>query len=208
MTIHYVQDLATARIGSLLRLLLRWKGGIWKSVYFDLILWSIGYTIIAVIYRTTLSPQQQRTFALVVQFCSGFDSYMPLVFMLGFFVETVMRRWWMSVKNMGITDDMALTVASYLPGVDETSIRYKRTIVRYMCLFQVLVYRTVSTAVREKYPDFESLVRSGIHNHIFTMKQLLFEFLKAAKFFHLFIHLLHASHRPNVDVEGTVKGAL
>lgn len=61
---------------------------------------------------------------------------------------------------------MALTIANYLRGVDEMSIRYKRTIVRYMCLFQVLVYRTVSTAVREKYPDFESLVRSGINNQI------------------------------------------
>lgn len=47
-----------------------------------------------------------RTFEAVVKFCSKYDSYIPLVFMLGFFVESVIQRWWVAIENIGITDEL------------------------------------------------------------------------------------------------------
>uniref|UniRef100_A0A0N5AL26 Bestrophin homolog n=1 Tax=Syphacia muris TaxID=451379 RepID=A0A0N5AL26_9BILA len=161
MTKNYLNDLATARVGTLIRILFRWKGGLWKSVYLDLIIWCIFYVVFALVYRLALSTSQQKTFEDVAQFLGKYEKYISVVFMLGFFVETVVNRWWAVIENMGITDDMSLTVSCYLDGVDETSVRYKRAIVRYMCLFQALLYRSVSTSVRKKFPNLESFVKEG-----------------------------------------------
>lgn len=46
-------------------------------------------------------------------------------------------------------------------GLDQRTIRYKRAIVRYMCLLQVMVYRSVSTSCKKKYPTLKSIADAG-----------------------------------------------
>jgi hypothetical protein len=45
---------------------------------------------------------------------------------------------------------------------DDYRRKLRRTIVRYMNLSTLLVFRLVSSQVKERFPDYESLVRAGI----------------------------------------------
>uniref|UniRef100_A0A0N5AIL2 Bestrophin homolog n=1 Tax=Syphacia muris TaxID=451379 RepID=A0A0N5AIL2_9BILA len=155
MTIHYNQDLSTATYGSLLRMATRWKGSLWKTVYQDLILWCIGYAILSVVYRT---------YANVVISMQNYEDFLPLTFMLGFYVTLVCTRWWSMIMCIGLIDNLALTVANYLRTLDQRAVQYKRAIVRYMCLLQVMVYRSVSTSCKKKYPTLESIAAAGYLN--------------------------------------------
>lgn len=60
MTINYNLAVSTSKPWTLFKLLLKWRGSIWKAVILELFVWLIFYAIISIIYRTTLSPGQQR----------------------------------------------------------------------------------------------------------------------------------------------------
>lgn len=60
MTINYNLAVSTSKPWTLFKLLLKWRGSIWKAVILELFVWLILYAIISIIYRTTLSPGQQR----------------------------------------------------------------------------------------------------------------------------------------------------
>lgn len=57
MTISYA--------GNFARLLLRWKGSIWKSVWKELTSFLIVYYLIRIVYRYMLNDQQQ--YVIVIQ---------------------------------------------------------------------------------------------------------------------------------------------
>ncbi|VDD93097.1 unnamed protein product [Enterobius vermicularis] len=161
MTIHYNHALSTATYASLLRMAVRWKGSLWKTVYQDLFIWCILYALISVTYRCWLNESQRRTFERVVKTMQDFENFFPLTFMLGFYVTLVCGRWWSMIMSIGLIDNLALTVANYMRGLDQRTIRYKRAIVRYMCLLQVMVYRSVSTSCKKKYPTLKSIADAG-----------------------------------------------
>uniref|UniRef100_A0A183E4I4 Bestrophin homolog n=1 Tax=Gongylonema pulchrum TaxID=637853 RepID=A0A183E4I4_9BILA len=73
--------------------------------------------------------------------------YIPLTFILGFFVDTIVSRWSDIFDNMG---------------EDEPSRWLRRSLVRYLCLTQVLVFRDISVPVRRRFPTLESLIDAGI----------------------------------------------
>ncbi|MFH4984412.1 hypothetical protein AB6A40_011121 [Gnathostoma spinigerum] len=52
MTVSYQLDVSTATLSCFCRLLLRWRGSIWKAVLIELIAWTVCYALITMIYRT------------------------------------------------------------------------------------------------------------------------------------------------------------
>ncbi|VDM13615.1 unnamed protein product, partial [Wuchereria bancrofti] len=60
MTVKYNLAVSTSRPWTLFKLLFRWRGSVWKSVTFELVIWLLFYFIIGIIYRKMLSPQQIR----------------------------------------------------------------------------------------------------------------------------------------------------
>uniref|UniRef100_A0A914PEJ3 Bestrophin homolog n=1 Tax=Panagrolaimus davidi TaxID=227884 RepID=A0A914PEJ3_9BILA len=87
--------------------------------------------------------------------------YIPLTFLLGFFVTIVVDRWKNIFANIGFVDNVAFYIANYVIGNDDETRIAKRNIVRYLCLTQVLVLRDISIKVRKRFPNLDAVVDAG-----------------------------------------------
>ncbi|VDM78732.1 unnamed protein product [Strongylus vulgaris] len=137
MTISYNLDVSSVTTFSFFKLLFRWKGSIWKSVKTELIIWVFFYYVIFCIYRYVLDENSQSTFEKIAAHCDKKLDYIPLQFMLGFFVTVIIDRWKNIFNNMGWIE-------------------------KYLVLSQVLVFRDISLRVRRRFPNLESIVTAGI----------------------------------------------
>lgn len=163
MTISYQLDVSSASALAFSRLLFRWKGSIWKIVYRELIVWTIVYLIITFFYRTDyfLSKQQKAIFEELARYLDTHLSFIPLTFILGFFVTSIVSRWSDIFNNMGYVESQAIFIGNYVQGADRETRLLRRAMARYMCLTQALVFRDISVKVRQRFPNYDSLVKAG-----------------------------------------------
>uniref|UniRef100_T1KBQ6 Bestrophin homolog n=1 Tax=Tetranychus urticae TaxID=32264 RepID=T1KBQ6_TETUR len=63
--------------------------------------------------------------------------------------------------SLGLTSELMNNIAMYVPGSDETSRMLRRTLMRYLNLTLVLVLRSISIAVKRRFPTKEHLVEAG-----------------------------------------------
>ncbi|VDL73455.1 unnamed protein product [Nippostrongylus brasiliensis] len=136
MTVSYNSAVSSVSTFTFFRLLLRWRGSIWKSISGELLLWLVCYYIVFVVYRFALSAEQQQTFEAIAHYCDGRLVYIPLTFMLGFFVSIIVDRWRDTFKNMGWIENF----------------------------LQILAFRDISMRVRRRFPTMETLVVAGFLN--------------------------------------------
>ncbi|KAI1711791.1 bestrophin, RFP-TM, chloride channel domain-containing protein [Ditylenchus destructor] len=154
MTISYNLDVASSSSWSFLKIIFRWKGSIWKSVLTELCIWTFFYYVVFCIYRFLLCDEHQRSFALFAFHLDEKLHYIPLTFLLGFFVTIVVDRWKNIFANIGFIDNAAFFVGAYVRGSDEETKTIRRNIVRYLCLTQVLILRDISIQVRKRLLHF------------------------------------------------------
>ncbi|GAB6021312.1 hypothetical protein CHUAL_003926 [Chamberlinius hualienensis] len=161
MTITYQGSVATGSISGFTKLLFKWRGSVYKLVYKELLLFSFGYAIISVIYRTALSETRKRVFEQVSLFCAHYIDLIPLSFVLGFYVTTIVQRWWTQFTTIPFPDKLMNTVTLYVSGNDERGRLIRRTLMRWWNLSFVLMMRTISVAVKKRFPAEQHLVEAG-----------------------------------------------
>ncbi|XP_033240029.1 bestrophin-2 isoform X3 [Drosophila pseudoobscura] len=165
MTITYTGEVATCRgFGCFLKLLLRWRGSIYKLVWLDLLAFLTIYYVINMVYRFALNPTQKETFEAIVQYCDSYSDLIPLSFVLGFYVSIVMTRWWNQYTSIPWPDPIAVFVSSNVHGQDERGRMMRRTIMRYACLCLTMVLANVSPRVKKRFPGLDNLVEAGLLN--------------------------------------------
>uniref|UniRef100_A0A1I7UNA6 Bestrophin homolog n=1 Tax=Caenorhabditis tropicalis TaxID=1561998 RepID=A0A1I7UNA6_9PELO len=123
----------------------------------------IAFGSVSLIYRSNLIIGA-KTRKIWDNFAALFDQMMefiPLTFMLGFFVTIIVRRWNDIFANLGWVDNTAITVSNYIRGTDEQTRMIRRNVIRYMVLTQVLVFRDISLQVRRRFPTLDSIVAAG-----------------------------------------------
>ncbi|CAI5442177.1 unnamed protein product [Caenorhabditis angaria] len=162
MTVAYALDVATSTIFTQIRVLLRWKGSVWKATWIELIIWLIMYFILSVIYRIMLNKWQREVFEKLCTFFDTFSVFIPVTFMLGFYVTIVYNRWSRVFDNVGWIDTSALTIAQYIRGTSERARIIRRNCVRYLIVAQCLVFRDVSPPIRKRFPTLNHLVEAGL----------------------------------------------
>ncbi|ULT96911.1 hypothetical protein L3Y34_005026 [Caenorhabditis briggsae] len=163
MTVSYNLDVSSASIFSFLRLQLRWKGSIWKYLLKELFFFILAFGVVSGVYRSNLIIGE-NTRKIWDNFAALFDQtmeFIPLTFMLGFFVTIIVRRWNDIFANLGWVDNTAITIANYIRGTDDRTRMIRRNVIRYMVLTQVLVFRDISLQVRRRFPTLESIVLAG-----------------------------------------------
>ncbi|VDN53031.1 unnamed protein product [Dracunculus medinensis] len=163
MTISYQQDVSLASWRAFFKLLFRWKASIWKIVIKELFVWIIAFFGISFIFRTPFFLTQNQKF-LIEKLANYFDTYLNsinLTFILGFFVSNIAVRWDEVIKNMGYIESFAIYVSNFIRGDDEETRMVRRSIVRYICLAQILVFRDISVDIRKRFPTLDSIVRAG-----------------------------------------------
>lgn len=90
----------------------RWRGSIYKLVWADLLLFLFFYYLLNFVYRFVLNETQKEVFEKVVNYCDTYGSLIPLSFVLGFFVNNVMTRWWNQYQSIPFPDNLAILVSA------------------------------------------------------------------------------------------------
>ncbi|XP_068143237.1 bestrophin-4 [Drosophila tropicalis] len=163
MTVTYTAQVNTSRrISNFLRLLFRWRGSIYKLVWVDLIVYLILYVLLALIYRLLMNENLKRIFELIVYYCCKHVSLIPLAFVLGFYVTIVMDRWWEQYCCIPWPDSIAILISSYIIGFDDRARAMRRTVMRYVCLCQVIVFTMISPQVKKRFPTYTQIIEAGL----------------------------------------------
>ena len=152
MTISYTSKIDLSRRLGFFRLFRLWKGSLIQAVGPDLLVYLLIYYILSFIYRfclTPLSEDSKQRFEHLCIYCARWSKLIPLSFLLGFYVNQVVSRWWSWFSQISWPDTLALYLANYLPGGGKNR-EMRRTIIRWVCLSSILSLKTVSSKVSVK----------------------------------------------------------
>jgi len=123
MTVTYVHDVQTAKAVTFWRLLMRWKGGIFKGIWLKLLIYLGLYGTISLTYRfsdihndTPNGNKFKMVFERFCVFTSKYGDMVPMSFILGFYVSQVVSRWWTQVMAIPWLDSLCMDLATYIPG--------------------------------------------------------------------------------------------
>lgn len=61
------------------------------------------------------------------------------------------------MKNLSAS----MCISGYINGKDDESRLLRRTMARYLCLTQLLIYRDISISVRKRFPTYDSIIKAG-----------------------------------------------
>ncbi|XP_064603985.1 bestrophin-4-like [Liolophura sinensis] len=162
MTIIYQCRVATASLAGFGKLLLKWRGSVYKLMYKEIIIFSGIYTALSLCYRLLLSEPQRRVFERMALHCNTYTSLIPISFVLGFYVTLVVSRWWRQFQNLPWPDRTALMVHCYVTGQDERGRMLRRTVARYLVFSTVLILRSISVAAMKRFPTLDHVIQAGI----------------------------------------------
>eukprot|EP00095_Tigriopus_kingsejongensis_P005076 maker-scaffold1482_size38982-snap-gene-0.9 protein:Tk05076 transcript:maker-scaffold1482_size38982-snap-gene-0.9-mRNA-1 annotation:"PREDICTED: bestrophin-1-like" len=145
-------------------LMAMWKGSVLKLIWHDMLVFLVLYSALSLTYRFWLfdNPKHRQAFELVCVYASRFRGMIPITFLTGFYVSQVVSRYWDQFMTLPFTDQLAYKVVTFIPGDDVYKRNLRRTVMRYVNLSIVLVYRLVSSKVRDRFSTFDELVRSRL----------------------------------------------
>ncbi|XP_068178245.1 bestrophin-2 [Antennarius striatus] len=161
MTVTYTARVANARFCGFSKLLLAWKGSIYKVLYKEFLAFFAMYTGISITYRFFLHDEQKRSFEKLAIYCNHYASLIPMSFVLGFYVTLVVNRWWSQYTSIPLPDTLMCILSGGLQGSDERGRLLRRTMMRYASLSALLILRSVSTAVFKRFPTVDHVVEAG-----------------------------------------------
>ncbi|KAF5891522.1 bestrophin-3 isoform X1 [Clarias magur] len=161
MTVTYSSQVANATFFGFHRLLLRWRGSIYKLLYREFLVFVLLYSSLSIIYRWVLTDPQKRLFEKLSIYCDRYAEQIPVTFVLGFYVTLVVNRWWNQFQNLPWPDRIMILISSCVQGKDEKGRMLRRTLMRYVNLTSLLIFRSVSTAVYKRFPTIDHVVEAG-----------------------------------------------
>ncbi|XP_058936211.1 bestrophin-3 isoform X9 [Kogia breviceps] len=176
MTVTYSSKVANATFFGFHRLLLKWRGSIYKLLYREFIVFAVLYTAISFMYRLLLTGAQKRYFEKLSIYCDRYAEQIPVTFVLGFYVTLVVNRWWNQFVNLPWPDRLMFLISSSVHGSDEHGRLLRRTLMRYVNLTSLLIFRSVSTAVYKRFPTMDHVVEAGFMT---ADERKLFEHLRS-----------------------------
>ncbi|XP_053956945.1 uncharacterized protein LOC128862392 isoform X1 [Anastrepha ludens] len=168
MTVSYAGEVPNgSNFGCFWRILWKWRGSVYKLVWRELIAYLCLYYTINLVYRLVLNEQQQIIFTKVRIYFGQQGESIPMSFVLGFYVNKVVQRWWEQYRLLPWPDTLALFISAAIPnstgGVNnETGRLMRRNIMRYMVLAYVITLQRISLRVKRRFPTTQHLVDAGL----------------------------------------------
>ncbi|WKY05827.1 hypothetical protein Q1695_006214 [Nippostrongylus brasiliensis] len=157
--------------GNFCRLLVRWKGSLWRSVWKELLLYISIFYLVKLFYLYGIDhlsededdrERYRKTFEGVCRMFNEYTKLIPLTFLLGFYVSNVVSRWWRQFECLPWPEDLLSLLCVAIPANDEKSQRRRHTIARYLNLSTALVWRDISKKIRLRFPTVASLIDAGL----------------------------------------------
>lgn len=157
-----------------LKLLARWKGSVYKLLWKDLTIFLTTFYLLHILYIAGLSDENKIIFEGLVKYASRYGDFIPMSFVLGFFVSNVMTRWWNQYLSIPWPTSIAVYVSSTIHGYDDVGRAMRRTIMRYVCLSLTMVLRTLSPRVKKRFPKMTGLIDAGLlhENELIVIENL------------------------------------
>ncbi|XP_001603406.2 uncharacterized protein LOC100119673 isoform X1 [Nasonia vitripennis] len=163
MTISYASEVPNgSSFGCFWRILIKWKGSVYKLIWRELLVYLVAYYVINFIYRYALSEEQQKVFEKIRYYFGNSSESIPMSFVLGFYVSLVVKRWWEQYKLLPWPDNLALFISAAIPGNDERGRLMRRNIVRYAVLAYVITLQRISLRVKRRFPTLQHIVDVGL----------------------------------------------
>ena len=112
----------TRRFQGSWNLLLKWKGSVYKLIWHDLLIFLIGYSVLAILYKSILTnenlcdPINKQRFELMCIYAKRFSGSIPIALLTGFYVTSVVSRWWDQFMALPYPDKLALKLVAFIPG--------------------------------------------------------------------------------------------
>ncbi|KAG7153503.1 Bestrophin-4-like [Homarus americanus] len=161
MVVIYTNKIANLKgFGSFCRLLIRWRGSVYKMVWQDLLVYVILYASLSCLYRFGLTEDQRRIFEKVSVHCSLFRNLIPISFVLGFYVSLIVSRWWGMYLSIPWPDTLCIYLA-IIQGTDARARMMRCTVVRYVNLAIVMTFSMIAPGVKKNFPGLEQMVDAG-----------------------------------------------
>ncbi|PAA55145.1 hypothetical protein BOX15_Mlig007515g1 [Macrostomum lignano] len=156
MTVSYSETISSSQGGVFIKILLLWRGSLYKLVYTDLFFYLVIYYAFNISYRCFMSPQTRQSFELVVKLCNEMDKSIPLSFILGFFVAGVIGRWWQMYLNIPWLNRISFLSYGILTGTRENfeqARRLRLSMMRYLNIGWILLMHSISEKVMHQFSD-------------------------------------------------------
>ncbi|PAA94248.1 hypothetical protein BOX15_Mlig000526g1 [Macrostomum lignano] len=157
MAVSYTSNIYTQERLFFIKLLFRWSGSVWQLLWVDFIVFVAIYMILAAIYQNILfdHPEMKQTFEVTVKWIGQIRTSVPLSFMLGFFVSTVISRWWSTCMAI----PWLYAPSFYSQAIVDTSKAAKSdiarkiriTVLRYLNLSWILLMGEISAHIKERF---------------------------------------------------------
>lgn len=153
--------------GNFCRLLIMWKGSVWRLVWKELVVFLVLYYMVRIFYRRILpifpdGDNYRKQFELLAQLLDESTKNIPLTFLLGFYVANIVSRWWRQFECLPWPEDLLSILCVAIPSDDERSRRRRHTIARYLNLTTAIVWREISSKLRRRFPSLSELLKSGL----------------------------------------------
>ncbi|CAL4105190.1 unnamed protein product [Meganyctiphanes norvegica] len=191
MTITYIQNMSDVEgFGNFWKLLFRWKGSVYKLIWKDMTVYSVLYFTLSIVYRYVLNSEQRKTFERVAEYCNYFSGILPVGFVLGFYVNIVVSRWWSQFEKIPFTDPVCLSVITLLNGQDDRSREMRRQIARYVNLAVTMLFFQISPSAKVRFPTKQHIVDAGLMTQ--REKHIIEEMSEHSKYVAYWLPLLWA----------------
>ncbi|XP_065580879.1 bestrophin-4-like isoform X2 [Artemia franciscana] len=165
MTITYASKVATCTgLGVFWKLLFSWRGSIYKLIWPNLFVYVFFWYLIKTVYLLVPDEDFRYHFIKTSMYCNSYSQFIPLTFILGFYVNLVVKRWWEMFQALPGLDNIAIYVSTSIHGQDERSRLLRRTIMRYLNLAYVMVMSNISAPVKKRFPTMKHMLEAGLMN--------------------------------------------
>ncbi|CAI5448030.1 unnamed protein product [Caenorhabditis angaria] len=157
--------------GNVIRILLRWKGSIWRAVWRELVIYLLCYYAVRLVYLKlpeVLDMDKEdakeftKNFEAFCEMCKDWLKNIPLTFLLGFYVSNVVSRWWRQFETLYWPEDILSVLCTVVHQNDDKSRKRRHTIARYLNLASALAWRDISSKLRLRFPNVHSLIEAGL----------------------------------------------
>ena len=90
---HKYQD-TSIRMTGFLKLMFKWRASVLNLIYHNLIIFVMIYALLSFLYRFVFinNPYQREVFELICIYSGRFMDYIPLGFLIAFYVQQVLHR--------------------------------------------------------------------------------------------------------------------
>ncbi|XP_046447356.1 bestrophin-2-like isoform X1 [Daphnia pulex] len=149
-------------IGESIRVLLRWRGSIYKKIWKQLLVYYLLYYMLTILHNFVLDEDGKTAFVALAKYCNKNSNSINLMIMLTFFTTTAMQRLF-ALQTMipGTAKVITYFILSLKQNLPEGPVIVEQ-FARWAVLAWILTFRVVCKPLRKMFPDMISLQMAGI----------------------------------------------